>query len=125
MGIQRTDRDLVHSTYRAETWVLLLGGVCSYNARQIGRGLCIARRKVQYYTWLFRTSNSFEMQFIRNTKFKSGNSVNFMLNIQITKYNMTAKLDFSLTIIFNFTVFAKKTIPLFCDILTCRDSYVL
>ena len=28
------------------------GGVCSYSARQIGRGLCIARRKVQYYTWL-------------------------------------------------------------------------
>ena len=28
------------------------GGVCSYNARQIGRGLRIARRKVQYYTWL-------------------------------------------------------------------------
>ena len=28
------------------------GGVCSYNARQIGRGLCIAGRKVQYYTWL-------------------------------------------------------------------------
>ena len=48
-----------------------------------------------------------------------------MLNIQIAKYNMTAKLDFSLTIIFNFTVLAKKTIPLFCDILTCRDSYVL
>ena len=65
------------------------------------------------------------MQFIRNTKFKSGNSLNFMLNIQIAKYNMTAKLDFSLTIIFNFTVLAKKTIPLFCDILTCRDSYVL
>ena len=92
------------------------GGVCSYNVRQIGRGLCIARRKVQYYTWLFRTSNSFEMQFIRNTKSKSGNSLNFMLNIQITKYKMNAKLDFSLTIIFNFTVFAKKTIPLLRDI---------
>ena len=28
------------------------GGVCSYNFRKIGRGLCIAQRKVQYYTWL-------------------------------------------------------------------------
>lgn len=56
------------------------------------------------------TSNteSFERQHIRNTKSKQGNIPNFLLSIQITQYNMNTKLDLSLGIIFNFSVFANN-----------------